>query len=107
MSEKPFVVNNIIKQGAENTITDTHIKILDSPLVVMSITDRLKNEIHQDKTQVTYIISGFGKVSFDKNKTFQVVTNDSVIVIPKGVPHEITNLDKSRNPLKLFSIYIL
>lgn len=104
--QQSFVITNIKETCSENTIKDRHIQINNSPLFIMTVTDKIKNEVHNDKTQISYIISGFGKVSFDKNKTFQVVTNDSVIIIPKGVEHEITNLDKTGNPLKLFSIYI-
>jgi quercetin dioxygenase-like cupin family protein len=104
--QKPFLIDNVIKTCLENEIKDTHIEIKDSPLFVMSVTDKLENEVHKDKTQITYVVSGFGKVSFDKNKTSQVVIEGSVIIIPKGTQHEIRNADKSGNPLKLFSIYI-
>ena len=71
-------------------------------IVMMNISpgDDIGEETH-DADQTTFFVSGEGQAVLDGSHT--KVTQNHMIVIPKGTKHNIIN--KGDGPLKLFTVY--
>jgi len=71
-------------------------------IVLMSIEpgDDIGEETHE-ADQTTFFVSGEGQAVVDGSRT--KVTENHLIVIPKGAKHNIIN--KGEEPLKLFTVY--
>ncbi|MBY0220809.1 cupin domain-containing protein [Sporosarcina aquimarina] len=107
--ENPFVVN--ISQAAKqnNTYRDAIWtgKHLQVTLMSINVGEDIGLEIHPDVDQFLRIEEGQGLVQMGKSKDnlnyVRNVGNDSAIMIPAGIWHNVTNTGNS--PLKLYSIY--
>jgi len=71
-------------------------------IVLMSIEpgEEIGEETHE-ADQTTFFVSGEGQAVVDGSRT--KVTENHLIVIPKGAKHNIIN--KGEEPLKLFTVY--
>ena len=71
-------------------------------IVMMSIEagDDIGEETH-DSDQTTFFVSGEGQAVLDGKHT--KVTENHMVIIPKGTRHNIIN--KGEAPLKLFTVY--
>ena len=71
-------------------------------IVLMSIEpgDDIGEEVHE-ADQTTFFVSGQGQAVVDGSKT--KVSENHLIVIPKGAKHNIIN--QGEEPLKLFTVY--
>jgi mannose-6-phosphate isomerase-like protein (cupin superfamily) len=71
-------------------------------IVMMSIPagEEIGEETH-DADQTTFIVSGEGQVVVDGSRT--KVTENRLVVIPKGAKHNIIN--KGEGDLKIFTVY--
>jgi len=106
---EPYVVN--IKQAArQNNTFRTAIwtgKHLQVTLMSIQPGEDVGLERHQDTDQFLRIEQGQGLVQMGKNKNSlnyeKRVSDDSAIMVPAGMWHNITNT--GRTPLKLYSIY--
>ena len=94
---------DIIKLVETNTFFQKEVYIDDNCQVVMMHIepgDDIGEETH-DADQTTFFVSGEGQTVVDGSR--QKVTDNHLIVIPKGALHNIIN--KGDAPLKLFTVY--
>jgi mannose-6-phosphate isomerase-like protein (cupin superfamily) len=94
---------DIIKLATSNTFYQKEVYIDENcQIVMMSIEpgDDIGEETH-DADQTTFFVSGEGQAIVDGSRT--KVTENHLIVIPKGAKHNIVN--KGEEPLKLFTVY--
>ncbi len=94
---------DIIKLVEANTYFQKEVYLDDNcQLVMMHIEpgDEIGEETH-DADQTTFFVSGEGQALVDGSR--QKVTDNHLIVIPKGAKHNIVN--KGDTPLKLFTVY--
>ena len=107
--QKPFVIN-INKAAKQNNTfrtalwTGTHLQVT---LMSLGVGEDIGLEIHSDVDQFLRIEQGQGIVQMGKNKRdlnfIRNVYDDSIIIIPAGTWHNLTNTGNI--PLKLYSIY--
>ena len=98
-------VTNISKLARENKqFKSTVHTTKNSELVVMSLKpgQQIGVEIHSESDQTTVIVSGKGTALLNGKK--YDVSAGSIILIPAGTRHNITNTSK-REYLKLYTIY--
>ena len=94
---------DIIKLVEANTFFQKEVYIDDNCQVVMMHIepgDDIGEETH-DADQTTFFVSGEGQTVVDGSR--QKVSDNHLIVIPKGALHNIIN--KGDAPLKLFTVY--
>lgn len=94
---------DIIKLATSNTFYQKEVYIDENcQIVMMSIEpgDEIGEETH-DADQTTFFVAGEGQAIVDGSRT--KVTENHLIVIPKGAKHNIVN--KGEEPLKLFTVY--
>lgn len=94
---------DIIKLATSNSFFQKEVYLDEvCQIVMMSIEpgDEIGEETH-DADQTTFFVSGEGQAVVDGHRT--KVTDNHLIVIPKGAKHNIIN--KGDTPLKLYSVY--
>ena len=94
---------DIIKLASDNSFFQKEVYIDENcQIVMMSIEpgDDIGEETH-DADQTTFFVSGEGQAVLDGHRT--KVTQNHLLVIPKGTKHNIIN--KGEEPLKLFTVY--
>ncbi len=107
--KKPFVVNinRAVKQN--NTFrtaiwTGRHLQVT---LMSINIGEDIGLEVHPTHDQFLRIEEGYGIVRMGKSKNnlnyVRRVWDDSAIMVPAGIWHNVTNIGNT--PLKLYSIY--
>lgn len=107
-----FSIRNLAKKNR------TYRKVLlegeHTEITVMRVTDEIPLEIHEDRDQFIYIVSGEVNVTVytKDSEIFEegwgigerfTASEDEAIFIPSFVPHEIKRI--SKEPVKLFSVY--
>lgn len=106
---KPFVVNINEATKQNNTFrsalwTGSHLQVT---LMSISPGEDIGLEIHPDVDQFLRIEQGQGVVEMGKSRDtldyVQNVSDDSAIMVPAGIWHNVTNTGSA--PLKLYSIY--
>lgn len=84
--------------------TGSHLQLT---LMSIQVGDEIGLEVHSDDDQFLYIESGLGVVQMGNQKDClyfqQPVFNNSAIIVPAGIWHNIINT--GQRPLNLFSIY--
>lgn len=105
MNIKPFYTENIQSLVEQN---NSYRKVIftgnNQQLVLMSIgpNDSIPMEIHEEHDQFIRIESGEGIGIV--GGTEYILKDDSAIIIPAGMPHQIINTN-STEQLKLYTIY--
>lgn len=93
-----------IKKAAKDNEFFRHVVFTTrkSQVVLMSLRpgEEIGTEVH-DGDQILYIVEGEGLVVMEDSE--QDVEKGSIIVVPTGVRHNVTNTDDE--PLKLLTIY--
>ena len=102
---EPFYSDNIEKLTKDNQ--DYRRVLYTGPnqqFVLMSIQpkDEIKMEIHEDHDQFIRIEQGEGKAII--GKTEYVLKDDTGLIIPAGMPHQIINTSSTKT-MKLYTIY--
>ena len=102
---EPFYTENIEELTKQNN--DYRRVLYTGPnqqFVLMSIgaNDNIKMEVHKSHDQFIRIEEGKGKAII--GSTEYILNNNSAVIIPAGMSHQIINTD-STNPLKLYTIY--
>lgn len=88
---------NLKQEALKNEKRDEHITIYKGGgilIQVMAITKGVKNEVHNDETQVVTGVSGEGYVIItqtNKTKVFVTLQENVSVVIEPGTWHEIVN----------------
>ncbi len=102
---RDYYVNDIEKITLEN---QDYRRVLfttnELQLVVMRLKPNMEigSEIHDQKTQFIRIESGFGKAVLNDREIS--IQNNSVIIIPAGMKHNIVNMSASED-MKLYTVY--
>jgi mannose-6-phosphate isomerase-like protein (cupin superfamily) len=94
---------DIIALASKNDFFQKEVYLDDNcQIVMMSIEpgDDIGEETH-DADQTSFFVSGDGQAVVDGHRT--KVSENHLIVIPKGAKHNIVN--KGEAPLKLFTVY--
>jgi mannose-6-phosphate isomerase-like protein (cupin superfamily) len=106
-NQRPFLMaifnKDIIKLTTSNKFFQKEVYIDDNCQIVMmhiEVGDEIGEETH-DADQTTFFVSGEGQAVVEGKRT--KVTENHLIVIPKGAKHNIIN--KGDEPLKLFTVY--
>ena len=107
--QRPFVIN-INKAAKQNNTfrtaiwTGTHLQVT---LMSLGVGEDIGLEVHSGVDQFLRIEQGQGIVQMGKNKRdlnfIRNVYDDSIIIIPAGTWHNLTNTGNI--PMKLYSIY--
>lgn len=105
----PFVINieDATLQNDDYRLALWTGELLQVTLMSIPVGGDIGGEIHGENDQFLRLEAGKGKVIMGESKeniTFEKeVSDDDVILIPKGLYHNVTNIGEE--PMKIYSIY--